>query len=174
MIALHSAMSPVTEAGSSGTTSVATASLIQLLPFVISVMASLLATALVMRDRPQAVANAKFLIVAKDNKTTICDKDLRMHFRRKKRIYKEHVGRIPCSLCETSCRFKRVLRLQSSSGKHDSEFRSPTVATVLLKHSHLAGVSRYEHNICETPPNESSLRGNDRHASRTRSYNSAH
>jgi hypothetical protein len=40
-------------------------------------MASLLATALVMSDRPQAVANAKFLIVANNNKnTTICDRDV--------------------------------------------------------------------------------------------------
>lgn len=64
MIALHSAISPVTEAGSSGTTSVAEASRIQLLPLVIRVMASLLAMAPEMRDSPKAVARAVVLIVA--------------------------------------------------------------------------------------------------------------
>lgn len=69
-------MSPVTDAGSSGTTSVATASLIQLLPLVIRVMASLLATAPVIRDRTEAVAIATFLMVAMMTRILICSKDV--------------------------------------------------------------------------------------------------
>jgi hypothetical protein len=80
-------------------------------------MASLLARAPVMIDRPQAVANAKFLIVANNNKTTtICDRDVPLFLEgRQNAFYKGHVERIACSLCETAACFKRVLRLRSSS-----------------------------------------------------------
>lgn len=79
MIALHSAMSPVTDAGSSGTTRVAEASRIQLLPLVIKVMASLLARADVMRDKPKAVARAGFSSWRLyKTRVVICGRDARM------------------------------------------------------------------------------------------------
>lgn len=63
MIALHSARSPVTVSGNSGSTRVATASLIQLSPLVIKVMASLLAMAPAARDKLMAAIAVVFFMV---------------------------------------------------------------------------------------------------------------
>jgi hypothetical protein len=63
MIALHKAMSPVTYSGTSGSTRVATASLIQLLPLVCKVIASLLATVPEMSDKPTPVRSAGLLMM---------------------------------------------------------------------------------------------------------------
>jgi hypothetical protein len=63
MIALHKAMSPVTYSGTSGRTRVATASLIQLLPLVCKVMASLLATAPATNDNPTPAMIAELFMM---------------------------------------------------------------------------------------------------------------
>jgi hypothetical protein len=156
MIALHSAMSPVTDAGSSGTTSVAEASRIQLLPLVIRVMASLLAMAPEMRDSPKAVASATFLMVAivyeKSSEMNDLWQGCEAFFRR---------------IEEERCFIKNMWRrwhVHDMKRANVSQFSGTMLSKPYrrgysLKHSFFAeGVSRQEFTIHDTLPNESSLR----------------